>query len=115
MIGLASAGCSCKSSQKTTERCVSGGVKEILVLLPLKRAVASGMSSVAGAGVTVFLGCRRSCNRTSALVFIVASVEGLVGTGAGAPMGRPRGRGSVAGGSQWWTTLSLSNERAQWK
>ena len=65
--------------------------------------------------MAVFLGCRRSCNRTSALVFIVASVEGLVGTGAGAPVGRPRGRGSVAGGSQWWTTLSLSNERAQWK
>ena len=54
-------------------------------------AVASGMSS-AGAGVAVLRGCRSSCNRTSALVFIVASVEGLVGTRAGAPMGRPRGR-----------------------
>ena len=30
------------------------------------------------------------------MAFIVASVDGLVGTGAGAPMGRPRGRGSVA-------------------
>ena len=64
-----------------------------------------GISS-AGAGVAVLRGCRSSCNRTSALVFIVASVEGLVGTGAGAPMGRPRGRESVAVGSQWWTTLS---------
>ena len=112
MIGLASAGCSSAVSSRPNAALVaeskrsgsssSGG------------AVASGMSS-AGAGVAVFLGCRRSCNRTSALVFIVASVEGLVGTGARAPMGRPRGRVSVAVGSQWWTTLSLSRERAQWK
>ena len=113
MIGLASAGCSravrrrpnaaLVAESKRSGSSSSGG------------AVASGMSSAAGAGVAVFLGCRRSCNRTSALVFIVASVEGLVGTGVGAPMGRPWGRGSVAVGSQWWTTLSLSNERAQWK
>ena len=107
MIGLASAGCSravrrrpnaaLVAESKRSGSSSSGG------------AVASGMSSAAGAGVAVFLGCRRSCNRTSALVFIVASVEGLVGTGAGAPME------SVAVGSQWWTTLSLSSERAQWK
>ena len=106
MIGLASAGCSravrrrpnaaLVAESKTSGSSSSGG------------AVASGMSSAAGAGVAVFLGCRRSCNRTSALVFIEASVVGLVGTG-------PRGRGSAAVGSQWWTTLSLSNERAQWK
>ena len=111
MIGLASAGCSravrrrpnaaLVAESKTSGSSSSGG------------AVASGMSSAAGAGVEVFLGCRRSCNRTSALVFIEASVEGLVGTGAGAPIGRPRGRGSAAVGSQW--SLSLSNERAQWK
>ena len=113
MIGLASAGCSravrsrpnaaLVAESKRSGSSSSGG------------AVASGMSSAAGTGVAVLLGCRRSCSRTSALVFIVASVEGLVGTGAGAPMGRPRGRGSVAVGSQWWTTLSLSSERAQWK
>ena len=113
MIGLKSPGCSravrrrpnaaLVAESKRSGSSSSGG------------AVASGMSSVTGAGVVVFLGCRRSCNRTSALVFIVASVDGLVGTGTGAPMGRPRGRGSVAGGIQWWTTLSLSNEWAQWK
>ena len=110
MIGLASAGCSravrrrpnaaLVAESKTSGSSSSGG------------AVVSGMSSPAGAGVAVFLGCRRSCNRTSALVFIEASVEGWVGTGAGAPMGRSRGRGSAAQGSQRWTTLSLSNERA---
>ena len=113
MIGLASAGCSravrrrpnaaLVAESKRSGSSSSGG------------AVASRMSSAAGAGVAVFLGCRRSCNRTSALVFIVASVEGLVGTGAGAPMWGPRGRGSVAVARQWWTTLSLSSERAQWK
>ena len=113
MIGLASAGCSRAVRRRPNAALVveskrsgsssSGG------------AVASGMSSAAGAGVAVFLGCRRSCNRTSALVFIVASVDGLVGTGAGALMGRARERGSVAVRSQWWTTLSLSSERAQWK
>ena len=84
MIGLASAGCSravrrrpnaaLVAESKRSGSSSSGG------------AVASGMSSVTGAGVVVFLGCRRSCNRTSALVFIVASVDGLVGTGAGAPL-----------------------------
>ena len=72
MIGLASAGCSravrrrpnaaLVAESKRSGSSSSGG------------AVASGMSSAAGAGVAVFLGCRRSCNRTSALVFIVASV-----------------------------------------
>ena len=112
MMGLVSAGCSSAANSRPNAALVaeskrsgsssSGG------------AVASGISS-AGAGVAVLRGCRSSCNRTSALVFIVASVERLLGTGAGAPMGRPRGRESVAVGSQWWTTLSLSRERAQWK
>ena len=63
MIGLASAGCSNAVSSRPNAALVaeskrsgsssSGG------------AVVSGMSSAAGAGVAVFLGCRRSCSRTS--------------------------------------------------
>ena len=81
MIGLASAGCSravrrrpnaaLVAESKRSGSSSSGG------------AVASGMSSAAGAGVAVFLGCRRSCNRT-ALVFIVASWVPVLGLRWGA-------------------------------
>ena len=110
MIGLASTGCS-RAVRKRLNAALVAETKRS-GSSSSRVAVASGMLSVTGTGVAVFLGCRRSCNRISALVFIVASVDGLVATGAEAPMGRPWGRGSVAGGIQWWTTLSLSNERA---